>query len=142
MEWYGLMHTCRMLTYLRPEPDHGWNAEGLYQVLLFAIGACEHAWIIKDTRTQFNTRIFHGMVVRMLAVESCFNGLWSCRKNQRLWTVTILFNNGIVDQRVISIFAVESVELLLHVWIMHCGGWILETIEAVPRIYGPWPRGL
>ena len=42
--------------------------------------------------------------------------------------VTILFNNGIVDRRVISIFAVESVELLLHVWIMHCRGWILETM--------------
>ena len=86
VEWYGLTHTCRMLTYLRPEPDHGWNAEGLYQVLLFATGAWEHAWIIKDMRTQFNTRIFHGMVVRMLAVESCFSGLWSCRKNQRLWS--------------------------------------------------------
>ena len=86
VEWYGLRHTCRMLTYLRPESDHGGNAEGLYQVLLFATGVCERAWIIKDTRTQFNTRIFHGMVVPMLAMESCFRGLWSCRKNQRLWT--------------------------------------------------------
>ena len=64
-----------MLIYLRPESDHRWNAEGLYQVLLFATGACERAWIIKDTRTQFNTRIFHGMVVPMLAMESCFSGL-------------------------------------------------------------------
>ena len=66
VEWY----TCRSLTYLRPESDHGGNAEGLYQVLLFATGACKRAWIIKDTGTQFNTRIFHGMVVPMLAMES------------------------------------------------------------------------
>ena len=76
----------RMLIYQRPESDHGWNAEGLYQVLLLATGACEHAWIIKDTRTQFHARIFHGMVVPMLAMESCFSGLWSCKKIQRLWT--------------------------------------------------------
>ena len=86
VEWYGLRHTCRMLTYLRPESDHEWNAEGLYQVLLFATGGCKRAWIIKDTRTQFNTRIFQQMVVPMLATESSFRGLWSCRKNQRLWT--------------------------------------------------------
>ena len=46
------------------------NAEGLYQVLLCARGACKRAWIMQDTRTQFNTRIFHGMVVPMLAMES------------------------------------------------------------------------
>ena len=59
-----------MLTYLGPESNHGGDAEGLYQVLLFATGACKRAWIIKDTRTQFNTRIFGGMVVPMLAIES------------------------------------------------------------------------
>ena len=86
VEWYGSRHTCRMLTYRRPESDHGWNAEGLYQVLLFATGACERAWIMKDMRTQFNTRISLGMVVPMLAIKSCFRGLRSCRKSQSLWS--------------------------------------------------------
>ena len=60
VEWY----TCRMLTYLRPESDHGRDAEGLYRVLLFATDACKGAWIIKDTRTQFTT--FMGWLSRCL----------------------------------------------------------------------------